>query len=508
MPPIPRLKIPISLLAATPTVLTAEVLQKQLNDIGLNCPDTALPRLRRYTAEVQSQLRDGKTQTYAILRPAVPALAEAGTGAGLVSFAEAAAAAQATGRTSRLAYTLADSSVGNWEPDQSGLGYGPELEYIQYESHFDWLKANRASFTGVVNNPPVETGKFDSVDAIKNLFVKVGVTASSTLVAGLDKASFESVLSNAIAPLHEGGVSNYDVTDSRVIFLVDNYDPETEEADAIGVLTCWWHLTIKDYKEKKQNPKHDTTLTIRCRSVLYSTLEALYGDYNAAKAQFGGMAARTGARPASVSAPVPAAMPAAVPGTRVLAGASRAAVAMDIPPKPGKLTIFDKLPPASNDTFRKSLPTVATADRLQAITLYAPDLEAIGSLDNTASQATSTWSQSVTSGFTFSTTQTFSAQLSEEVSIEIVKAGLTIGFSLSFTETWQKSTTTTLGFSVPPGQKAFTYQGYLLAAIINYDPEKDTYSYLSSARCMTEVLVTSDVPLTGESKFTQVNGHG
>jgi hypothetical protein len=497
---IPRRRIPIKLAEATPTPLTPAALQKQLNDIGLTCPDTATGKLRQYIAEVQSQLIDGQTQTYAILRPAVPELM-VGNGSGAVSFAELAEAAQATGQTSRLALTLSESSVGNWEPDQTGLGYGPELEYIQFETHFDWLKANLQTFTGVVNNPPTINGKYDSVDAIKKLFVEVGTTASSTLIKGLDKASFESVLSNAIAPLAEGGVSNYHVADSRVIFLVENYDLNTGQADAIGVLTMWWDLTIKDYKEKKQSPKHDTTLAIKCRSVLYSTLDALFGDYEAVKAQFSGGVARAGglsldrARAGGLS----------LDRARPASDREELAAPMDIPPRPGKLTIFDKLPPANRDTFSKSLPTTATADRLQAITLYAPDLQSIGSIDNTTSDATSSYSQSVTSGFTFSTTQTFSSQLSVEVSIEIVKAGLTLGFSLSFTETWDKSTTTTMEFSVPPGKKAFTYQGYMLAAVINFDAKTGEYSYQSTGRCMTPVLATSHVPLVGQPKFTQIN---
>jgi hypothetical protein len=487
---IPRRRVPIQLTKVDPTALTPEVLQKQLNDIGLTCRDTEKDRLARYITEVKSQLQDGKTQTYAILKPAVPALA-ARNGSGPVPFAELAEAAQATGATSRLAVTLTDSSEGNWEPDQSGLGYGPELEYIQYEPHFDWLKANRTSFTGVVNNPPTMTGRYDSVEAIKKLFVQVGVTASSTLVTGLDKLSFESVLSNAIAPLAEGGVSDYHVADSRVIFLVDNYNPATGEADAIGVLTIWWDLTIKDYKEKKQSPRHDTTLSIKARSVLYSTLDSLFGDLEAAKVHFGATAARPAGGPRLGRAQ--SAMAQARPAEPEL-----------IPPRPGKLTIFEKLPPATADTFGRSLPTLATTDHLQAITLYAPDLQAIGSIDNTTSQATTTYSQSLTSGFTFSTTQTFSSQLSAEVSIEVVKASLTLGFSLSFTETWEKSTTTTIGFSVAPGSKAFTYQGYLLAAVINFDAKTGSYSYLSTARCMTDVLATSDVPLTGQPKFTQI----
>jgi hypothetical protein len=172
-----------------------------------------------------------------------------------------------------------------------------------------------------------------------------------------------------------------------------------------------------------------------------------------------------------------------------------------IPPGPGKLKIFDSLPPADLDTFRQSLPTLSTTNYLQAIVLFAPELQNVGSIDNTTSAATTTYSQSVTSGFTFSTTQTFSAQLAVEASIEVVKASLTVGFSLSFTEQWSTSKTTTFQFSVPPGKRAFTYQGYLLTALLQYDASSGKCSYLSSARFLTDVLASSDAPLRGRATF-------
>lgn len=477
--PIPRKQVPIDLNPATPTALTVDVLKKQLTSIGLTCPDAEEAKLSEYVSEVKGQLPAGQTQTYAILQPAVPALALGGEPP---PFRELAAAAQETGMTSRLAATLADSSVGNWEPDPVGDGYGPELEYIQYETHFDWLKTNRTSFTGTIDNPPAYSGMYATVDAVKNLFLEVGTAASATLIKGLDKDSIESVLSNAIAPLSDADASNYDVTDSRVIFLVDNYDPVSKNADGIGVLTIWWHLTIQDYKKKsKDATQHNTQLTIKSRAVLYSSLDDLYGDYNAAKAQFG-----EGPRQ-GVQLPPGAQLPTA------------------IPPKPAAVKIFDKLPPANAATFSNALPTVATTDHLQAIVLYAPDLENIGAIDNTTSDATTTYSRSVTSGFTFSTTQTLSAQLAIEVSFEVVKATVTVGFSISFTEEWNSSKTTTIGFSVPPAKKAFTYQGYLLSAVIDFNANTGTYSYLpDTGRFVTDILTTSNVPLTGPPTFTQL----
>ncbi|HEX5308213.1 MAG TPA: hypothetical protein VFW38_03945 [Solirubrobacteraceae bacterium] len=281
--PIPRKRVNIDLIAATPTPLTVDALKAQLTAIGLTCKDSDPKLLVNYITDVTAQIAPsaGSMQTYAILKPVVS------NGANR-TFAELAAAADAAGTTSRLANTLADSSVGNWEPDPTGDGYGPELEYIQYESHFLWLKGNRPSFTGVLDNQPTYQGKYESVEAIKALFVEVGKNASSTLVTGLDLQSIESVLSNAIAPLSDANAKNYDVTDSRVIFLVDNYDPQTRMADGIGVLTVWWHLRITDYKQKKESTQHQTTLNVRAWSVLYGKLEDMENDYKAAYAQFGG----------------------------------------------------------------------------------------------------------------------------------------------------------------------------------------------------------------------------
>lgn len=438
--PIPRRTIPISLTAATPSALTVESLKKQLTDIGLTCPDSEESKLARYIEEVKHQIPVGLIQTYSILKPATDGMQP------IAGFAT----------------DLAEASTGNWEPDSTGLGYSTTLEYIQYEAHFDWLVANQPGFTGTVVKPPAYTGRYDTIDAVKQLFVTVATDASSTLIKGLDKSSIESVLSNAIAPLNDANAKDYKPgPDSRVIFLVENYNPATQEADAIGVLSVWWDLTIKDYKEKKKNPQHDTSLTVRARSVLYSSLDDMNRDYLAARAHFKENAFAT-------------------------AGGI---------PRRSTVTIFDARPPATEDTFIKSLPKVATANELQVLVLYAPNLQNIGSIDNTNSDTTTNYSKSVTSGFTFSTTQQFSVEAYFEASVEVVKAGLKVGFSISFTEQWSTSTTETMSFSVPPNKKAFTYQGYLQAQILSYDAATGTYTYKDTARFLTNILASSKVPL-------------
>lgn len=437
---IPRVRIPVSLTKATPTALTVDALKSQLTDIGLTCPDSAKDKLAAYIAEVERDMPVGSVETYQLLKPA--AVGEQA----LEGFQE----------------SYVESSTGNWEPDSTGFGYSTVLEYIQYPTHFDWLVANRPGFTGITNSPPQYSGKYASVDAVKQMFATVATDASATLVKGLDKASMESVLSNAISPLNDTNAKNYAPgPQTRVIFLVENYNPSTQEADAIGVLTIWWDMTITDYKEKKKDPLHQTTLLIKCRSVLYSSLDAMNADYLAVEAAF----------------------------------KSTAFAVEGIPRPPAQVTIFTARPPADRDTFVKSLPKIATEDLLQVIVLFAPDLQLVGSVDNTASKSATTYTKSVTSGFTFTMSQQLSVSTKFAAGIVIVSGEVTLGLSLTFTESWSSSTTETMAFAVPAGAKTFTYQGYMMAQILTFDPESGLYTWGELARMLTNALVTSEVPV-------------
>ena len=213
----------------------------------------------------------------------------------------------------------------------------------------------------------------------------------------------------------------------------------------------------KGLQTKKENPKHDTTLTIKARSVLYSSLEDMNADYLAAESHF-----------------------------------KHNSFLLSSIPIRNKVEIFTAIPPATRDTFNKSLPKSATTNQLEAIILFSPNLQNVGTIDNTNSDTTTTYEKSITSSFTFSTSQTFSA----EASAEVVKSGFKIGFSISFTEQWSSSNTESFSFSVGPGKKAFTYQGYLQARILRYNPVDDTFAYDNSiARFVTNIPSTSEVPL-------------
>ncbi|SHG95909.1 hypothetical protein [Streptoalloteichus hindustanus] len=148
----------------------------------------------------------------------------------------------------------------------------------------------------------------------------------------------------------------------------------------------------------------------------------------------------------------------------------------------------------NSEVFDKGLPLPATEQKMSAVILYAPTLQIIGSLDNTNSDAATSWSRSVTTGFTFSTSVTIGVSTTAEVTVEFVKGSVTVSSSLTFSSQWSKSVTETMMFSVPAGKKTFMYQGYIWSEVLDY--ENQQYSWAGErARCLTNVLVTTKSPL-------------
>ena len=430
--PIPRKRIKIELKKINPSVLTPEKLKEQLNDVGLACKDTSLPRLEKFIEEVNARIPSGVTESFAILEPAK----------------------KPGNRLEGLAMDWESAANGNWQI--MDYGYAADLEYIQYKEHFEWLLNNRPSFTGRAQTDNYER-QYETVDSIKNFFADVTTSASSAVIKGVNKDALKAAMSNAISPLDDKSAKDYDKRDSRVMFLVDNYSQATNEADAIGVLAIDWHLIIKDYQVKKEALKHKTTLEVNIRVVLYDSLDALDADLKAAKAHFGNLS---------------------------FGGA------LAIPPKDTTIKIYDKQPPADAETFKHSLPIKSVSDYLDVLVLFAPDLQIIGTIDNTNSSVATTYSKSVTTGFTFSSTQSLAFKAGFDAGVVFAKASFEFTFTISFTEQYSRSSTETISFSVPKAEKAFLYQGTLLTRVLRYDPAKDNYTYLEGASFLTEIFDT------------------
>lgn len=169
---------------------------------------------------------------------------------------------------------------------------------------------------------------------------------------------------------------------------------------------------------------------------------------------------------------------------------------MPFPAPTQKLQIFPSEPPPCQATFAAGVPGTNTQQQSLAIILYSPNLQIIASMDNTNSQVTSEYTTSVTTGFTFSSTQSLSITEEVGVNIEVVSEKTSVTFALSFTEEWSTSTTKSMTFSCPPGQKAFVYQGTLVSKVLQFDPATATYSWSgAAAKALTQVLLTSSTPV-------------
>jgi hypothetical protein len=295
MPIPPPPKVPIDLNPADPSKLDAQALATQLENVGLNCAEITPDRLDQYITQVESEMPDGHIQSFAILAPAGTVTSEtmpAHLAARRLQLAPAEVMAAApVGSLAAAVPALEAVADGNWTENDSAQGYSANLEVIQYPDHFDWLMANQSSngFPGIVDTPPAYTGYYDNATAIQKLFVNVAVTASSTVVKGVDTDTMTAVFSNAIQPLKDSNIANYDQPGSRAIMLVENYDSSTGFCDAVGVVSVDWRLQIHDYKRKSKDGgnTHYTVLNVSARSCLYSDVNLLCSHYNAVLKQFG-----------------------------------------------------------------------------------------------------------------------------------------------------------------------------------------------------------------------------
>jgi len=441
---IPIDPISIDLTPDTPTPLTPEVLGKELNNIGLSCKYTHPRVLKGLMADVESQLPDGTLESFKLLRPT-------------------------DDPSQRLEGFVDDykiSSQGNWSIKDTK--YDTTLEYIQLPQHFDWLKKTYpGSFTGICEVTPPDNLKATTVDAIKKFFVDTLTMASSVVLKGINKDTLKSMLVNVINEL-PADIKNYDQTDSRTIFLVDNYNPKTKKADAIGVVGINWTLKIHDYKESSNTPiLHDTTLSVSARGIMYADLDQMDTDFKNAKAHFD----------------------------------NADVVQFDIPiSSNNEVKIFDDQPTANKATFDQGLPLKSKTQYIDRIILFSPDLQAVASIDNTTSDDAASYLKSVSTGFKFGMTQSFSITAGFEVTVEVVKASLSTTFSFGFSEEWSKLTTETINFSVPAGKKGFLYQGTVVSRILRYNPNHDSYVYMDMGELKTTVFALRDKPIIPGSK--------
>lgn len=282
MPFGPGKKFNINLSATTPSQFTTDTLKTQLSAVGLNCSQLTNQFLENSITTVNSQLPTGAVQSFGIMAPQTsPALAKSLASRKLATDRTLFAVPQSI---------LAQAATANWEPGTQAEGFNTYLAVIAYTDHFQWLYNNRGTngFTGVIDSPAATSGNYPNAQAIQDLFVQVCLTASATVVKGLDQSTMKAILTNVISPLQNESLSDFNQSDSRTIMLVDNYNAQTGEADAVGVLWVNWTLTISDYKRKSKDggDTHATTLTVQSGSVAYTDPTQLCADYASVCTQF------------------------------------------------------------------------------------------------------------------------------------------------------------------------------------------------------------------------------
>lgn len=447
---IPVPGIPIDLLKDIPSKVDPKELRKELHDIGLTCEKTDTKVLAETIANIVSSFEQGHVQ-----------------GFGFSTFHALNARQYAAIDTSRLEMDALAEPLpisANWKPRDT-VPYGDKLYAIAFPEHFDFLAST--GFFGGRKSQNSYTG-FGTLEALKDQFKLIATNMSATLVSGIDKELMEATFKKIIDPV--SGASNYDKTDNRSILLIENYKEKTRECDGLGVLNVEYHIFIRDYKNKKNRvEKQDYNLDITVRTVLYDSVSEIEADYRRILSHF---------------------------KDKMF---FRDALAI---PVPTPIDVFPELPEACSKSFLQGIPqTQQSKDYIDVIILYKADLRLVCSLDNSLTGAATTYTESMTVGFTFTAGQKVSIAASCSIDLTIVKASVTVGLEVNFTEQWNQSHTKTVSITVPAHTKAYFYQASIKSRIMRFDLRTLEYSYLPyEGICTTEHYATSEIPIVDGKK--------
>lgn len=448
-------KIPISLNSCQPTPLKPEELTKQLNALGLSCDETYGQKLQKNIEDVTSKIGIGKLTTFGIYKDGGNLEIEQLPNDILSDICSE------NSLNALLKRRYEKTADGSWTEGTTGQ-YTPKLLALQQINNYNYLKIHTDDLPYAEKSADTITKNLSTVDAIKEMFVEAATTCTAATVSGIDKETLDATFSNALAQLNESVfASDYDVSNNRVITLLDNYDPKSGNCDGVGVVTCNWRLEIKNYKEKKKEPRHQTTLTIGARSLLYRDTASLDKHY------------------------------------AMLLTKNKGALCLLSKSIPiiSQIKVYDTLPPANMDTFINSLPCKTDTEYADVMVFYSSDLQKEGYIDNTQSCAETTYTKSLTSGFMTQTTVGISAEINFEINAIAAKFGAKVGFNVSMTDQWNKSQTETISFRVPAGKRAFLYQVTMLCARLRLNSKTGKYSYIEYGKFLTDTYKTSENPL-------------
>lgn len=450
-------KIKIKLEQSEPTKLDPKKLTDQLNAIGLYCEETWGEKLNNNIEEVVNKVGVGKLTTFGVYRDKGGLFIENIPSDKVIKLRKN----NIETLNALLEKRFSKEASGEWT-EQSAGEFLAKLLVIQQKDNYKYLKENVQDFPYAESPAQEKKRNVTTVEAIKDMFCEAALSCTEATVDGIDDTTLRATFSNALSTVNESSFQeDYDASNNRVITLLLNYDKNTSECDGVGIVTCEWRLRIKNYKEKKNDPRHETILNIESRSALYTDIATLNKHYDLATKK------------------------------RDLLGCLCNNPIKIVP----KIKVFDRLPIASMETYLASLPCEKNTDYSDALVFYSADVQKIGFVDNTLSEADASYSKSITSGFMTQTEVNVSTEINYEINAEVVKLGTTFGFNTSLTNQWSETQSETISFQVPAGKKAFLYQVTLLCARLRQDNKTGKYSYIEYGKFLTDAYKTTNSPL-------------
>lgn len=165
----------------------------------------------------------------------------------------------------------------------------------------------------------------------------------------------------------------------------------------------------------------------------------------------------------------------------------------NIPIMPNKVQVYDKKPSPSAEVFDVSLPVDVKSDCSDVLVFYNSDIELIAELDNSDSDASTSYSRSITEGFSASVGVGLSFEMGWEISAKIVKTNVKFGINISFTAEWSNSRTETIKIDVPAHKRAYLYQAVIKCQKMRLDHRTGKLEYIGKeGKLNTDTYKTTD----------------
>lgn len=448
--------IKTDLVKCDPTHINPDEISRQLHNIGLYCEETRGDRLKKNIEDVINHVKDGKCQVIGVYREKKASSAMLPPEImSRLKYCDG----NAIGFLSNTIYEqIAD---GEWKPVGAG-DFQLHIRTLIAEDVYKYFKENIREFPWAEASKNRDT-EVSTVDAIKSLFMEAAEACTATVIEGISRASVESIFSSALDDIDKEVLTKDFHGESKptIVEFQKNYDSTTRNSDGVGALRYKWTIDIKNYQEKKQEPKHNVKIHVEACSILYTSEDLLKDHYKKACEHFKLLQMLT---------------------------------SNDFHTDPS-VTVFESIPEPSIDVFQNSLPSTATYEYVDAIVFYQSDVQKLGFFDNTQSSAAASYTKSITSGFSTAFTVGLSAEVNFEMSAVVAKFGAKFGFNVSLTNQWTQTQTDTISFQIPAGKKAYLYQVTLLCARLRYYPSKIKYEYVEYGKFLSDAYKTTENPL-------------